>query len=112
MTLSKLTLGTFSDVQRKLSLHKEGETVISRVNRNVFALLQTTGQSRKVDFQELLAQELGPGPGSFAKTNKADLSNLLENGVDILQHLPAQATAVAIPFYGNTLSVPINLNRT
>ena len=45
--------------------------------------------------------ELGPLPwslasfdGSLAKTNKAALPKLLEDGVDSLQHLPAQTLAV------------------
>ena len=45
--------------------------------------------------------ELGPLPwslasfdGSLAKTNKAALPKLLDNGVDSLQHLPAQTSAV------------------
>ena len=45
--------------------------------------------------------ELGPLPwslasfeGSFTKTNKAALPKLLEDGVDSLQHLPAQTSAV------------------
>lgn len=45
--------------------------------------------------------ELGPLPwslvsfdGSLAKTNKAALPKLLEDGVDSLQHLPAQTSAV------------------
>jgi len=36
-TLSKLKLGTFSDVQKKSSLSKEGKTVILRAERNLFA---------------------------------------------------------------------------
>ena len=45
--------------------------------------------------------ELGPLPwslasfdGSLAKTNKAALPKRLEDGVDSLQHLPAQTSAV------------------
>ena len=45
--------------------------------------------------------ELGPLPwslalfdGSLAKTNEAALPKLLEDGVDSLQHLPAQTSAV------------------
>ena len=45
--------------------------------------------------------KLGPLPwslvsfeGSFMKTNKAALPKLLEDGVDSLQHLPAQTSAV------------------
>ena len=45
--------------------------------------------------------KLGPLPwslassdGSLAKTNKAALPKLLEDGVDSLQHLPAQTSAV------------------
>ena len=45
--------------------------------------------------------ELGPLPWSLAsfneslaKTNKAALPKLLENGVDSLQHLPVQTSAV------------------
>jgi len=59
------------------------------------------GQGRKVDLRELLVHELGPLPwslasfdGSLAKTNKAALSKLLEDGVDSLQHLQAQTLAV------------------
>ena len=100
-TLCKLKLGTFSDVQKKSSLSKEGKTVILRAERNLFARLLVIGQSRKVDLRELLVHELGLLPwsldffdGSLAKTNKAALSRLLEDGVNSLQHLPAQASAV------------------
>ena len=49
----------------------------------------------------MLVHELGPllwslasFDGSLAKTNKAALPKLLEDGVDSLQHLPAQTSAV------------------
>ena len=41
-----------------------------------------------------LPWSLASSEGSFAKTNKAALPKLLEDGVDSLQHLPAQTLAV------------------
>ena len=100
-TLSKLKLGNFSNVKKSSSLSKEGKTVILRADRNLFARLLVIGQSRKVDLRKLLVYELGPLPwslasfdGSLAKTNKASLPKPLEDGVDSLQHLPSQTSAV------------------
>ena len=100
-TLSKLKLGNFSNVKKSSSLSKEGKTVILRADRNLFARLLVIGKNRKVDLRELLVHEFGPLPwslasfdGSLAKTNKAALPKLLEDGVDSLQHLPAQTSAV------------------
>ena len=97
-TLSKLKLGNFTNVKKSSSLSKEGKTVILRADRNLFARLLVIGQSR-----ELLVHELGPLPwslasfdGSLAKTNKAALLKLLEDGVNSLHHLPAQTSAVII----------------
>ena len=56
-----------------------------------------------MDLKDLLSHELGPLPwslassdGSLAKTNKAILSKLLENGVECLPTLPDLTTAVII----------------
>ena len=56
-----------------------------------------------MDLRQLLVQELGPLPwslalfdGALVKTNKAALPKLLEDGVESLQCLPAQTTAVII----------------
>lgn len=102
-TLAKLKLGTFSNAQKKTTLMKEGTTVILKADRNLFARLLVIGQSRKMDLRELLVHELGPLPwslasfdGSLSKTNKAALSKLIENGVEYLQRLPGQTTAVVI----------------
>lgn len=102
-TLSKLKLGTFSDARKKTSVNKDGKTVILKADRNLFARLLVIGQSRKMDLRELLVHELGPLPwslasfdGSLAKTNKAVLSKLIEDGVESQQHLPEQVSAVII----------------
>ena len=56
-----------------------------------------------MDLKDLLSHELGPLPwslassnGSLAKTNKAILSKLLENGVECPPTLPDLTTAVII----------------
>ena len=56
-----------------------------------------------MDLKDLLSHELGPLPwslassdGSLAKTNKAILSKLLENGVECLPTLPDLTTSVII----------------
>lgn len=102
-TLSKLKLGTFSDSQKKTLLAKEGKTVILKADRNLFARLLDIGQSRMMDLRELLVHELGPMPwslasfdGSLVKTNKAALSKLIEDGVESLQRLPEETSAVII----------------
>ena len=102
-TLSKLKLGTFSNAQKKTSFTKDGRTVILKADRNLFARLLVIGQSRKMDLRELLVHELGPLPwslasfdGTLAKTNKAALSKLIEDGTECLQHLHEQASAVII----------------
>ena len=54
-----------------------------------------------MDLRQLLVHELGPLPwslalfdGALVKTNKAALPKLLEEGVESLQCLPAQTTAI------------------
>ena len=56
-----------------------------------------------MDLRQLLVHELGPQPwslalfdGALVKTNKAVLPKLLEDGIESLQCLPAQTTAVII----------------
>lgn len=100
--LPKLRLGTFRDTQ-KTAVSKEGRAVILRSDRNLFARLLVIGQSRQMDLRQLLVHELGPLPwslalfdGALVKTNKAALPKLLEDGVESLQCLPAQTTAVII----------------
>ena len=101
--LPKLRLGTFRDAQKKTTVSKEGRAVILRTDRNLFARLLVIGQSRQMDLRQLLVHELGPLPwslalfdGALVKTNKAALPKLLEDGVESLQCLPAQTTAVII----------------
>ena len=102
-TLPKLKLGTFRDAHKKTTVSKEGKAVILRTDRNLFARLLVIGQSRQMDLRQLLVHELGPLPwslalfdGTLVKTNKAALPKLLEDGVESLQRLPAQTTAVII----------------
>ena len=102
-TLSKLKLGTFRDVQKKASVRAGGRNLILRADRNLFARLLVIGQSRQMDLRELLKHELGLFPwslastdGSLAKTNKAALSKLLEDGVQCLTSIPPNTTAVII----------------
>ena len=99
--LPKLRLGTFRDAQKKTTVSKEGRAVILRTDRNLFARLLVSGQRRQMDLRQLLVQELGPLPqslalfdGALVKINKAALPKLLEDGVESLQCLPAQTTAV------------------
>ena len=101
--LPKLKLGTFRDAQKKTTVSKEGRAVILRADRNLFARLLVIGQSRQMDLRQLLVHALGPLPwslalfdGTLVKTNKAALPKLLEDGVESLQCLPAQTTAVII----------------
>ena len=100
-TLPKLKLGSFRDACKKSSLTVGDKNVVIRSDRNLFARLLVIGQSRHMDLRELLIHELGPLPwslascdGSLAKTNKAALSKLLEDGVECLPSLPDQTTAV------------------
>ena len=62
-----------------------------------------SGHGCQMDLKDFLSHELGPLPwslassdGSLAKTNKAILSKLLENGVECLPTLPDLTTAVII----------------
>ena len=100
-TLTKLRLGTFRDVQKKASVRARGSNVILRADRNLFARLLVIGQSRQMDLRELLTHELGLFPwslatsdGSLAKTNKAALSKLVEDGMEDLTSLPPGTTSV------------------
>ena len=84
-------------------MSKEGRAVILRTDRNLFARLFVIGESRQMDLRQLLIHELGPLPwslalfdGALVKTNKAALRKPLEDGVESLQRLPAQTTAVII----------------
>ena len=101
--LPKLRLGTFHDAQKKTTISKEGRAVILRTDRSLFARLLVIGQSRQMDLRQLLVHKLGPLPwslalfdGALVKINKAALPKLLEDGVESLQCLPAQITAVII----------------
>lgn len=58
-TLSKLNLGTFCDVQKKVSVRAGGRNLILRADRNLFALLLVIGQSQQMDRRALLKHELG-----------------------------------------------------
>ena len=102
-TLPKLKVGSFRDAQKKTSVTAGDRNFIIRADRNLFARLLVIGQSRQMDLKDLLSHELGPLPwslassdGSLAKTNKAILSKLLENGVECLPTLPDLTTAVII----------------
>lgn len=98
-----MKLGSFRDAQKKTSVTAGEKNVIIKVDRNLFARLLVIGQSRQMDLRDLLTHELGPLPwslassdGSLAKTNKAILSKLLEDGVECLPSLPEETTAVII----------------
>ena len=100
-TLSKLKLGSFRDAHS--SVTAGDRNFIIRADRSLLARLLVIGQSRQMDLKDLLSHELGPLPwslassdGSLAKTNKAILSKLLENGVECLPTLPDLTTAVII----------------
>ena len=101
--ISKLKMGTFKDVQKKVSVKINTKNIIIQADRNLFARLVVIGQSRHLSIRELLSHELGPIPwslascdGSIAKTNKAALSKLLEEGVESPQILPVDTTAIVI----------------
>ena len=102
-TLPKLKLGSFRDAQKKTSVIAGDGNFMIRADRNLFARLLVIRQSRQMDLKDLLSHKLGPLPwslassdGSLAKTNKAILSKLLENGVECLPTLPDLTTAVII----------------
>ena len=102
-TLPKLKVGSFRDAQKKTSVTAGDRNFIIRAERNLFARLLVIEQSCQMDLKDLLSHELGPLPwslassdGSLAKTNKAILSKLLENGVECLPTLPDLTTAVII----------------
>ena len=105
--LSKLRLGTFRHAQKKMTVSKEGRAAILRTDRNLFARLLITGQSRQMDLEQSLVHELGTLPwslelfdGALVKTNKAALPKLLEDGVESLKCLPAQTAAVIRRYSG------------
>ena len=100
-TLPKLMLKSFRDARKKTSLTTGDRNVIIKADRNLFARLLVIGQSRQMDLRNLLTHELGllswslaASDGSLAKTNKAVLPKLLEDGVECLPSLPDQTTAV------------------
>ena len=101
--LPKLKLGSFRDACKKLSLTVGDKNVVIRSDRNLFACLLVIVQSHHMDLRELLIHDLGPLPwslasfaGLLAKTNKAALSKLLEDGVECLPSSPDQMTAIII----------------
>lgn len=100
--LTKLKLGTFAETRTKKQVTTGGRDIVIKADRNLFARLLVIGQHRQMDLREILAHELGPVPwslaspdGSLAKTNKAALSPLLEDGIEFLQSLTG-VTAVII----------------
>lgn len=99
--IKKMKLGTFSDAQAKKRVTSGGRDIIIKADRNLFARLLVIGQNRQMNLQEVLAHELGPVPwslaspdGTMAKTNKAALSKLLENGVEFLQNQPRDSAVI------------------
>lgn len=102
-TLTKLKLGTFREQCKKTTVNKDGRNIAVKADRNLFARLLVIGQSRKIDLRDLLKHELGPIPwslattdGCIAKTNKAVLPKLLEEGVQALNVLPDNSSSYVI----------------
>ena len=84
-TLHKLQLKTFGSMNKKI-VNVKGKELVLTVDRNLFAKMAVVAQSRNLNMKDVLRYELGPFPwsiatcdGSLRKTNKATLSNNLEN---------------------------------
>lgn len=84
--IKSLKLTTFGDQMKKSSKTKDGNQVILKNDRRLFARLLVISQSRSVNLKEILTYSLGnissplaSTDGSLAKTNKAALLACLES---------------------------------
>ena len=71
---------------------------ILKADRTLFARMAVVAQSREMDMRDVLKHSLGPLPlslaavdGSYAKTTKSKLAELIEKGIDALEGEPDAA---------------------
>ena len=84
-----------------------GRNLSLRTDRKFFVRLLIIGQGRQMDLRELLKHELGLSPwslatshDSLAKTNQADFSKLLKDGVECLTSILPNTTAAIMDAMG------------
>ena len=95
--IKRLKLKTFASLKTKSVCKLKEKTYTITAERGMFAKLLVIGEKRcTVSMQELLSYSLGPIPwslakpdGTLAKTSKSDLLDVVEDGIDTLEILPA-----------------------
>ena len=94
-TLKKQKLNTFANVTKaKRATKSKGDDTVLRADRNLFARMIITAESRHLHMQEVLQPSSGPLPSSLAtsnglprKTNKAQLGRELEKLIEPTTHI-------------------------
>lgn len=96
--LRKLNLKTFTSLTRTKSVKVGNQNVVLKADRNLFARMIVVAQARNLDLREVLKHSLGPIPwsiaevdGSFAKTKKSKMSEVLEKNVPPAERVPDDA---------------------
>ena len=82
----------------KKSTTASGKEIILKYDRNLFARMMILAQSRQMDMKHVLTYCLGPLPwslatvdGALSKTGKSTLMDILIDGVDPAENIPANA---------------------
>ena len=100
-TLSQLRLKMFSSLLKVSSVSVDSTKIVLKANRNLFARMVIIAQSRLLNMADVLCHELGPLPWSLAtgggcpaKTDKAKMLHLLEDGIAPAEDIPARAAVI------------------
>ena len=99
--MKKQSLKTFSNITREKIGKEQGQQIILKADRNLFAYMIIAAQSRDIPIKEVLAHPLGPLPwslanndGSLRKTNKAALTRELETNVLPAENIPTPSACI------------------
>ena len=93
--ITKLKSKTFADLSKKTTIKLQNKEEILKADRTLFARMAVVAQSREMDMRDVLKHSYGPLPwslaavdGSYAKTTKSKLAELIEKGIDVLEGEP------------------------
>ena len=96
--ITRLKSKTFADLSKKTTIKLQNKEEILKADRTLFARMVVVAQSREMDMRDVLKHSLGPLPwslaavdGSYAKTTKSKLAELIEKGTDTLEGEPDAA---------------------
>ena len=88
-------------MNKKIKTRVKGKDIILHADRNLFARMILTAQSRTLDLRTVLAHPLGPMPwsmstpdGSLRKTAKSALAHTLTNNVQYAESIPTPSACI------------------